>query len=109
MNRLNIIDRAKQACKEIKKERITSTQIRKYMNVVSSSENFEEYIMFLKYQLRRKKSIAKLLETHLKELRESCSSFEELKPEIGYYFGTIFRLLKIDDDEITEELLGERA
>uniref|UniRef100_A0A832MP80 Uncharacterized protein n=1 Tax=Pseudothermotoga hypogea TaxID=57487 RepID=A0A832MP80_9THEM len=104
MNKSDIIKRAKAAYENIKGSKdLSSTQIRKYMNVVSSAANLEEYILFIRYQLRKKQEIAKVFESDLRDIGSHSGSFEESKSNIAYYFGILFRLFKIGQEVPIEE------
>ncbi|WP_448516530.1 hypothetical protein [Pseudothermotoga sp.] len=104
MNKFDILKKAKAAHEEIKKSQdLSATQIRKYMNVVSSAQNLEEYILFIRYQLRKKQEIAKIFENDLRDIAKCSESFDELKSNIAYYFGILFRLFKIGQEVSFEE------
>ncbi|WP_448523825.1 hypothetical protein [Pseudothermotoga sp.] len=104
MSKSDIVKMAKEAYEKIKGSwDLSSTQIRKYMNVVSSAQNLEEYILFIRYQLRKKQEIAKIFENDLRDIAADSGSFDELKSNIAYYFGILFRLFKIGQEVPIEE------
>lgn len=97
MLKADIVEMAKKAY-DLLKESITQSQVKKYMSVVRGANNLEEYIIFLRYQMRslarkNKDAVESVIE-HVRKIAAG-NDFEKSKGDIGYYFGTISRLIKI--------------
>lgn len=76
---------------------VTSSQINKYLAAVDEADNLEEYVIFLKYHLKRNHVHNKVINQIEQDVREIAQGgFEQSKKNIAYYFGIMARLMKIE-------------
>jgi len=92
-------------CAEKNQLSISDTQIRNYMEAAKSSDNYKEYIVYLKYQGARNGSIQKFLNIEVdkstvfdvldKIMERYNRNFKDARHDISYFFGNVARCLKI--------------
>lgn len=84
---------------------ISDTQIRNYMEAAKSSDNYKEYIIYLKYQGARDRKVQQFLKSRVsngtvfdildKIMQEHDKNFKSARYDISYFFGNVARCLKI--------------
>jgi len=78
---------------------VSDTQLRNYANTAKSADCFEEYVVYLKYQM------ARLSRNQGKQKRFMKDVIEKVESEIGnledaaYFFGVLARYKKFLDSE----------
>ena len=92
-------------CAEKNQLSISDTQIRNYMEAAKSSDNYKEYIIYLKYQGARYKKVQPFLNIKVgnstvfgildKIMEGHGKNFKDARRDISYFFGNVARCLKI--------------
>ena len=85
--------------------KISDTQIRNYMEAAKSSDNYKEYIVYLKYQGARNGNVQEFLNIEVdkstvfdvldKIMEKHNRNFKSARYDFSYFFGNIARCLKI--------------
>ncbi|HPE69819.1 MAG TPA: hypothetical protein PLF96_10895, partial [Thermotogota bacterium] len=80
---------------------LSDTQIRKYLEIVQRSECYEEFQVYVKYQVGRenKEPVIRFLESILKYLDDNLKNMQNYREEIAYLFGNMARYKKYVDSK----------
>ena len=92
-------------CAEKNQLSISDTQIRNYMEAAKSSDNYKEYMVYLKYQGARNGNVQEFLNIEVdkstvfdvldKIMEKHNRNFKSARRDISYFFGNVARCLKI--------------
>ena len=92
-------------CAEKNELSISDTQIRNYMEAAKSSDNYKEYMVYLKYQGARNGNVQEFLNIEVdkstvfdvldKIMEKHNRNFKSARYDFSYFLGNIARCLKI--------------
>ena len=80
---------------------LSDTQIRKYLEIVQRSECYEEFQVYVKYQVGRERNddVIRFLESILQYLDKNVGNMQNYREEIAYLFGNMARYKKYVDSK----------
>ncbi len=96
MDKAKLCKLAEELAKKHKNGMVSDTQLRNYVNVAKTADCFEEYVVYLKYQMTRVKDKEK---PFMKEAIEKVENSIRNLGDSAYFFGVLSRYKKYLDSE----------
>lgn len=99
MDKAKLCKMAEELAKKHKNGMVSDTQLRNYVNVAKTADCFEEYVVYLKYQMAR---ISRKQDAQRKFMKDVIDTVENNIRNLGdsaYFFGVLSRYKKYLDSE----------
>jgi len=99
MDKAKLCKMAEELAEKHKNNMVSDTQLRNYANVAKSADCFEEYVVYLKYQMARLSRKQEGQKKFMKEAIEKVENEVRNLDSSAYFFGVLSRYKKYLDSE----------